>query len=172
MRRRALFTATAIVAVVTGLQACRTPTEAATKLDQAQLCIESDTGQKPVTAELAVTDTQRRKGLMGRESLPPDHGMLFVYQASRPPEATFWMYRTFIPLDIAYISEAGEIRAIRKMLPCAAEDPDRCPQYPAGVTYTTALEMPQGFFRTNGIRVGHQVDVLDAPGAHCPQPDA
>ncbi|TBW49503.1 DUF192 domain-containing protein [Marinobacter halodurans] len=172
MRRRHLLAATTIVAALTGLEGCRTPSEAASQLDKVQVCIQSQNGIQPVTAELAVNDSQRRKGLMGRESLAPDHGMLFVYQEPRPPEATFWMYHTFIPLDIAYISEAGDIRAIRRMLPCTADDPDRCPQYPAGVRYTMALEMPQGYFRSNGIREGHRVDVLETPNARCPDPAA
>ena len=52
-------------------------------------------------------DAERQQGLMDRDSLAEDHGMLFVY--SRPQTLSFWMRNTEIPLDIAYISQDGVI---------------------------------------------------------------
>ncbi|WP_111496184.1 DUF192 domain-containing protein [Marinobacter bohaiensis] len=146
-----------LVATQIALVGCRATAETEQALETARLCLESRKGVVPITVELAVTPSQRERGLMGRESLPADHGMLFVYKQPRAADATFWMYRTFIPLDIAYIDQTGEIKAIRKMLPCTADNPSRCPTYPAGAEHVWALEMNQGFFREKQVLVGDRV---------------
>ncbi|BES71476.1 hypothetical protein RE428_24940 [Marinobacter nanhaiticus D15-8W] len=147
------------------LSACHATGENRVRLDTVDLCAKTVSETFPIVAEKAVTSSQRRNGLMGRESIGENEGMLFVYQETRPPEANFWMYRTLIPLDIAYTGRDGEIRAIREMQPCASEDATQCPRYPAGVEYQLALEMPQGFFRQRGIGVGDRIMRLDTEGA-------
>ena len=59
--------------------------------------------------EVASEPEQRRRGLMGREHLQDNAGMLFEYQQLRPADHGFWMYQTLIPLDIAYLGAQGEI---------------------------------------------------------------
>jgi uncharacterized membrane protein (UPF0127 family) len=58
-----------------------------------------------IVAEVARTPEQRAAGLSNRASLPPDAGMLFVYETPRRP--SFWMHQTLIPLDMVWI-DAGK----------------------------------------------------------------
>lgn len=134
--------------------------------DSASLCIRTSSGAVPVDVEIARTFTQRAAGLSERDALAPRSGMLFVYRRLRPADSGFWMYRTRIPLDIAYLGPAGQIRAIRHMVPCPGDDPGRCRVYRAGVEYHSALEVNGGFFARQGVQVGDRV-VVSGPG--CPE---
>ena len=84
--------------------------------------------------EIADTPAERAQGLMGRESLAPGAGMLFVYESPRP--ASFWMKNTLIPLDMLFFDAAGVLRSVHAQarpldltpIPGAAPDdphPDR-----------------------------------------------
>lgn len=98
------------------------------------LLLTPDGREQRVTVEIADEPAERALGLMNRSSLPPDHGMLFVYQ--RPQPASFWMKNTLIPLDLLYMDATGVVRHIHRKarpmdltpLPGAAPgdtDPDR-----------------------------------------------
>ena len=69
-----------------------------------------------VTVELAETPEQQALGLMERRSLAADAGMLFLYATAQPESSAFWMFRTRIPLDIAFIDSAGVIRTILSLI--------------------------------------------------------
>ena len=64
------------------------------------------------TVEVARTDEQQAQGLMHRESLAPDRGMIFPYPT--PREASFWMKNTLIPLDMIFIRADGTIARIEE----------------------------------------------------------
>ena len=96
-------------------------------------------------------------GLMERASLAPDSGMLFVYQTDQPPKSGFWMFRTRIPLDIAFADSAGTIRAILTMQPCPATIAAGCPSYEPGAAYRYALEVNAGFYARRRIAVGSRM---------------
>lgn len=103
-----------------------------------------------IQVEIADDDAERSKGLMFRESLPENDGMLFVYESSRP--LGFWMRNTLIPLDIAYIDEQGRIVDIQQM-----EPRDETTTFSkADAMY--ALEMNVGWFEANGISIGALVE--------------
>ncbi len=104
--------------------------------------------------ELAITVDQQRLGLMERRHLPERAGMLFVYDSVQPPDAGFWMYRTRIPLDIAFLDSAGVIRSIRAMMPCTATIPQGCPTYAAATPYRYALEVNAGTLQRWGVDTG------------------
>ena len=104
--------------------------------------------------ELAATAEQQRLGLMERRHLPPGAGMLFVYDTTQPPDAGFWMYRTRLPLDIAFLDSAGVVRAIRAMVPCPTTIPTGCPTYEPGTAYRYALEVNAGTLARWGAAVG------------------
>jgi len=78
------------------------------------------------TAELADTPPKRELGLMFRDELPPNRGMLFVFD--RPAVQTFWMRNTYIPLDIIFIDPDRKIINVATMPPrtdrtCRSERP-------------------------------------------------
>lgn len=115
-------------------------------------------------AEIAATPEARARGLMARDALAPDAGMLFLYDRSQPGSAGFWMYNTRIPLDVAFLDAQGRILVIRSMTPCPHKEKLRCPSYLPHVDYTAALEVNGGYFAARGIYPGDRV-VFDPPGA-------
>lgn len=125
------------------------------------ITLHSARGPHKLNAEMATTPAQRRTGLMAREYLPADQGMLFTYSRPQPPSSGFWMYRTRIPLDIAFIDGEGKILALHTMSPCRSENPADCPAYPAGVAFQAALEVNAGYFKDKGIELG---DCISVPG--------
>lgn len=103
-----------------------------------------------VRVEIADDEAERSKGLMFRESLPENDGMLFVYESQR--SVGFWMRNTLIPLDIAYIDSQGRIVDIQQM-----EPGDETTHWSkADAMY--ALEMNVGWFETHGVGVGDLVE--------------
>ena len=117
-----------------------------------------------LSALLAVTADQKTMGLMERRHLPDNTGMLFVYDSTQPPGAGFWMYRTRIPLDIAFLDSAGTVRAIRAMTPCTTVLVQGCPTYSPNVAYRYAIEVNKGYFARHGIGVGSRLVLADVPG--------
>ena len=102
-----------------------------------------------VQAELAITNEERGRGLMHRQSLDDGKGMLFVFD--RDQILSFWMKNTYIPLSIAFISSDGRIIEIRDMQPHDLS-PVRSSR---SVRY--ALEVPQGWFSRVGVYPGDVV---------------
>ena len=118
----------------------------------------------PLKLEIPVTPAEFKLGLMFRESLDEDCGMLFVFSESS--EKSFHMNHTHIPLDIAFINASGIIESIKELKPL-----NPVPVYSdADVLY--ALEVNRGWFTENNVNVGDQilntlsedVEVLDANG--------
>lgn len=116
---------------------------------QGQRITHLDVGGHDVTAEIAETADERARGLMYRDSLPPDHGMLFVYPQAQT--LGFWMRNTKIPLDIAFIDPQGRIVDIQHME--AESDTTHTSAQPA----MYALEMASGWFGGHGVKVGDRV---------------
>jgi uncharacterized protein len=125
--------------------------------DTARIAIKTDTRKIPLHVELAITHAQRSLGLMNRVQLPANAGMLFQYAEPQSPLSGFWMFRTRIPLDIAFLGRRGVILVIKSMTPCVSSNPLACPAYAAGVEYTAALEVNQGFFAAHDISRGDRV---------------
>ena len=124
-------------------------------LPQGRMLLGSDDESVFVDIEIADSDAERQKGLMNRESLGEDEGMLFVY--FEPTSGGFWMKNTLIPLSIAFIDEHQEIVKILDMDPCTKEP---CRVYEPGVQYMAALEVNQGAFEEWGIEEGDPVVVM------------
>lgn len=104
---------------------------------------------KTIKVEIAADEESRDRGLMFRDSLPPDSGMLFIF----PEEdiRDFWMKNTQLPLSIAYITANGLILNIKDMQPLSLDSVNS--EAPAQY----ALEMNQGWFNKNNIKAGDTI---------------
>lgn len=72
-------------------------------------------GDRTFTLEVADNERDRQKGLMERDALPEDRGMIFVFPREAP--LSFWMKNTRIPLDIIYVDSKGKVVSIKQMKP-------------------------------------------------------
>lgn len=111
------------------------------------------------TLEVEIADTaeERATGLMGRESLAEDAGMLFVFE--NDTQAGFWMKDTLIPLSIAFVTAGGVVIDIQDMEP-QTEELHRPPE-----PYRYAVEANQGWFGDNDVRVDDVVQLPVGAGA-------
>lgn len=115
--------------------------------------IELAIGIHRIEAEVAATAPARVQGLMGRKALPPQRGMLFVFdQAARH---CMWMKNTPLPLAVAFLDAEGRILNIAEMQPMSEEN--HCAAAPARF----ALEMNRGWFTERGIRPGDRLMGLE-----------
>ena len=107
----------------------------------------------PIHVEVADTEDLRQQGLMNRSSLQGGSGMIFIFQ--KPDMLGFWMKNTRIPLSIAFVSSEGEILNIEDM------NPHDMTTVKSLGDAKCAIEVPQGWFRKNGIKSGDIVDGLN-----------
>ena len=114
--------------------------------------IDTDDGIVLVETEVADSPEERAIGLMNRETLGEDEGMMFLY--FEKAEGGFWMKDTKIPLSIAFFDHQGKILSILDMDPCRR---DPCKSYDPGVPYWGALEVNQGAFDEWGVEVGDRI---------------
>jgi uncharacterized membrane protein (UPF0127 family) len=105
-----------------------------------------------IRAEVAGSPSEREQGLMFRNSMGANEGMLFLFEA--PAEICMWMKNTLIPLSVAFIDDNGKIINIENMQPQTTES--HCGK--KLVRY--ALEMNRGWFKQKNIRPGSMVDGL------------
>ncbi|MGH3058284.1 MAG: DUF192 domain-containing protein, partial [Gaiellaceae bacterium] len=98
-----------------------------------RVVIDTDAGEVEVAVEVADDDEERQVGLMNRESLPADAGMIFLFEEDA--SGGFWMKDTLIPLSIAFADAGGTIVRILDMEPCEA---DPCQIYDPGAFYRSA----------------------------------
>jgi len=113
-------------------------------------CFESS---KCVSLEIAKTGSERETGLMFRESLRQNTGMLFVFES--PGRSGFWMKNTLIPLDIIWIGSNGTIVDVfENAQPCKTPE---CPVMFPNESASWALEVNAGFAKQNNIKKGQRV---------------
>jgi uncharacterized membrane protein (UPF0127 family) len=115
-----------------------------------QLTIDTARGPARFTVEIADDDEERARGLMFRQSLADDRGMLFYFQT--PEHASFWMRNTVISLDIIFIGTDGRILNIAERTTPYSEDP-----IPAAGLTRGVLEIRGGRAAELGIRAGDRV---------------
>jgi uncharacterized membrane protein (UPF0127 family) len=78
--------------------------------DPDRLTVETRSGDRAFSIEIAKSPSERERGLMFRETMADDHGMLFVFEDQR--QVGFWMKNTVMPLDLVFISEDGKVQAV------------------------------------------------------------
>jgi hypothetical protein len=112
-------------------------------------------GNVPVAVEIADTNEERATGLMNRESLGENSGMLFVFDAPAP--LTFWMKDTLIPLDMIFIGADKKVVEVKPNIqPCRIAF---CPTYPGIAPAQYVVEVNAGFAAKNGIVEGTVVTI-------------
>ena len=115
--------------------------------------VELSTGMHLIHAEVADDMGSRMQGLMYRESLATNAGMVFVFDENALH--CMWMKNTLVPLSVAFIDESGAIINIADMQPKSEES--HCAATPARF----ALEMNKGWFAQRGIKAGAKLRGLE-----------
>ena len=111
-------------------------------------------GERCFAVEVADEPRERSEGLMFRESLDEDRGMLFVF--GEEGEYGFWMKNTLIPLDIIWIDSEGEVVFISKdAQPCNAQ----CPTIEPGKKALYVLELNGGVSGEIGLGIGDKIRI-------------
>lgn len=105
-----------------------------------------------IKAEVASREAERQQGLMFREKMGPNEGMLFLFEAQAG--VCMWMKNTLIPLSVAFIDDGGKIVNIEDMQPQTTDS--QCAKKP--IRY--ALEMNLGWFRQKNIKPGNVIEGL------------
>ena len=127
-------------------------------VDPAPLVALTDEGQRRFQIEVADTPEERSRGLMFRQRMPENQGMLFVFPQSLP--VGFWMQNTILPLDLLFVSDAGEVRAILPGVPFSTDT------ISPGEPVRFVLELNAGTAQSQGISVGDRLShpIIDAAG--------
>ena len=107
--------------------------------------------------EIAADEASRERGLMFRESMPADHGMLFLFDDSQV--RTFWMKNTHIPLDILYFDENYKLVSVQQRVPPCLSSGSNCPVYPSDGPAKYALELNAGTADKLGVKTGDTLAV-------------
>ena len=111
--------------------------------------------------ELALDDEQRALGLMWREYLAEDEGMLFVFpdREPYPSELGFWMKNCLIPIDVIFIDRDGFVTAIHEMQPPEPGTPDEeLPGYYSDGPAQFAIEIRGGLATELGLQAGDYIE--------------
>ena len=108
-----------------------------------------------LSVEIANSSKAQAQGLMGRERLAENAGMLFVYKDDA--QRFFWMKNTRIPLSLAFIDKSGEVLEIIHLQP--HKPGTRIPSYRSRHKVRQVLEVNQGWFLRNGFGLGARVSL-------------
>lgn len=120
-------------------------------MEQVPLTIHAKNGAHKFVVEVARTPEEQSKGMMFRQSAPPNRGMIFPHEP--PREASFWMENTLIPLDIIFIRPDGRIARIEANAVPLSRD-----QIRSGEIVGAVLELAGGRAAELGIAPGDRVD--------------
>jgi uncharacterized membrane protein (UPF0127 family) len=111
-------------------------------------------GQK-IRAEVEMTPEDMQKGMMFRDSLPHDRGMLFIHQA--PGLYPYWMFQCKIPLDIIWMDSSHRVVEISADTPACKTEASQCPNYGGHQQAQYVLELGGGEARRLGVAVGQTI---------------
>jgi len=111
--------------------------------------VDINAGMHRIDAQVALTPQQRQTGLMHRQDMPQQEGMLFVFEV--PATQCFWMKNTLLHLTAAFVADDGTIVNLVDMKPQSLDS--HCSAKP--VRYV--LEMNQGWFAKRGLKAGFRL---------------
>lgn len=109
---------------------------------------------RKISLEVARTPTEQATGLMHRDTIADDRGMLFVFEPARP--VGFWMKNVRFPLDMIFL-ENGQVKAIAPAVPPCQSEP--CQTYGPETPVNQVIELRGGRAAELGIRVGDRLDI-------------
>lgn len=110
-----------------------------------------------IRAEVVFRTEDMMRGLMFRDSLAPDHGMLFLH--TQPGQYGYWMYQVRIPLDIIWLDRGKTIVEMSENTPpCPSKSARQCPTYGGRELSAYVLELAGGVAAKHGLRVGQRID--------------
>ncbi|UVK45099.1 DUF192 domain-containing protein [Mesorhizobium sp. AR07] len=121
-------------------------------VDPKPLIVVTKGGDRSFSIEIAETAAEREAGLMYRQDMADNHGMLFVFEIQQ--QVGFWMQNTPMPLDLIFVGQDGRIRAIKH------GEPQSEAVISPGVPVRFVLELKAGTAARNGIEYG---DLLRHP---------
>jgi len=110
----------------------------------------------PITIELAVTPIERELGLMFRDRIEPDQGMLFVFETE--DRSAFWMFNVKFPIDILWLDAHKRVVHIAAGVPPCPREP--CPSYPPPTPALYVLELKSGQAAAHKIKVGDRLEFI------------
>ena len=120
--------------------------------DVSRVCFDNDC----FAVEIAATNSEREKGLMGRQSLGADQGMIFIYD--KPGYYSFWMKNTLIPLDIVWLDKDRRVVFINENTqPCREDD---CPALTPVIQAQYVFEANAGTAEKIGLQYGDRADII------------
>ena len=123
--------------------------------NEPRVVFQTGTLDSTVNVEIADNQTERAKGLMNRETLCRDCGMLFVYEDAQ--QRAFWMKNTSIPLDIILISEEQEVINIEEADPEPRVADSNLTRYYSDEPAKYVVEVNQGYSERKSIEEGTKV---------------
>jgi len=144
------------VAIVLTFACGRPATPAQTALPRGSVVFPD--GSK-VSVEIAATDPARMRGLMFRQSLEGDQGMIFVFP--RVGFYPFWMKNTLIPLDMLWLDPEGRVVSIAPSVPPCRTEP--CPEYPPRAEALYVVELTSGFAGRHSVKEGDRLVLQGVP---------
>ncbi len=109
-----------------------------------------------VQAELAVTPEERAQGLMFRQKISFDQGMLFVFE--KEGIYSFWMKNMAVYLDLIWLDKEKRIVHVERKVPPCEEEP--CPTYASNVPALYVLELRAGSFEKRGLKMFDRLDFI------------
>jgi uncharacterized membrane protein (UPF0127 family) len=116
-------------------------------------------GSKTYQLEIATTNASREHGLMERDTLDQDHGMIFVFKDPQPQSSSFWMHHTRFPLDIIFADARAQIVTIATM-----KAYDETATFSDG-PYSYAIELSKGEAAATGVKPGDKLQIPPAVSA-------
>jgi len=121
-----------------------------------------------VAAELSATDEERQQGLMFREKIAEDQGMLFIFDDEEIH--SFWMKNMRFSIDILWLDRQRRIVHLEHRVPPCAADP--CPSYTPAQPASFVLELQSGAAEKHGLKLYDRLDFVlpKGPGAAAPSP--
>ena len=115
-----------------------------------KLVVTTDSGPQSFNVDVMRTDADRAKGLMFRQSMPQDYGMLFDFE--RDQFVSMWMKNTYIPLDMIFILADGRIHRIER-----GTEPHSERTISSGAAVRAVLEVNAGVSDKLGLKAGNRI---------------